>query len=213
MSDSAITPAASAPDDREARVARRRAGILAAARTVFLRDGYHDAKLTGVAKEAGCSVGTLYTYFDDRDDLLAAVLSEVEEEMRSAGRDEQDRTHAKGPAAQISATNHAYLASYRKNRAVMALMEQVAHAEEDFGRQRLLRADGFIDRNTRALERLAEAGAITLDDPQMTATALSAAVSRLAYITWVDGRFEDTDETFGRVCAAADRIWLGTLGL
>lgn len=212
MSDSANTAAT----DREARAERRREGILAAARTVFLRDGYHDAKLTGVATEAGCSVGTLYTYFADRDALLAAVLADVEAEMRSAGHSDQ-RTDEGGtrlsPAAQISATNRAYLASYRRNRSIMALMEQVAQADESFSRQRLLRADGFIDRNTRALERLAADGSITLEDAEMTAMALSAAVSRMAYVVWVDGRYPDTDETFGRLCATADRIWLGTLGL
>ncbi|AGP29980.1 TetR/AcrR family transcriptional regulator [Corynebacterium terpenotabidum] len=196
---------------REVRAARRRSDILAAARAVFLRDGYHDAKLTGVAAEAGCSVGTLYTYFADRDALLAAVLTEVEEEMRTAGRPDRDTTRT--PADQIRATNRAYLASYRKNRDIMALMEQVAQADENFGRQRLLRADGFIDRNARALERLAEAGEITITDAELTAMALSAAVSRMAYITWVDGRYPDTDETLDRLCATADRIWLGTLGL
>lgn len=220
MSDSGnsgTTPATGpTTGDRGARAQRRRAAILAAARTVFLRDGYHDAKLTGVATEADCSVGTLYTYFTDRDALLAAVLDEVEDEMRAAGRHDHDRDAEGGPlspAAQISETNRAYLASYRRNRAIMALMEQVAQADESFSRQRLLRADGFIDRNTRALQRLADAGDITMEDPEMTATALSAAVSRMAYITWVDNRFPDTDETFRRVCATADRIWLGTLGL
>ena len=95
----------------------------------------------------------------------------------------------------------------------MALMEQVAQADENFSRQRLLRADGFIDRNARALERLTTEGAITVEDPEMTAMALSAAVSRMAYIVWVDGRYPDTDDVFERLCATADRIWLGTLGL
>lgn len=212
MSDSGNTTAS----DREARAERRRQGILAAARAVFLRDGYHDAKLTGIAAEAGCSVGTLYTYFADRDALLAAVLADVENEMRSAGH--QDQSTGPGgtrptPAEQIRATNRAYLASYRKNRSIMALMEQVAQADENFSRQRLLRADGFIDRNARALERLTSEGAITVEDPEMTAMALSAAVSRMAYVVWVDGRYPDTDETFERLCATADRIWLGTLGL
>lgn len=196
---------------RAERAERRRTDILSAARTVFLRDGYHDTKLTGVAAEAGCSVGTLYTYFADRDALLAAVLAEVEAEMRAAGR--PGGLGQLSPAEQISATNRAYLASYRRNRAIMALMEQVAQADDNFGRQRLLRADGFIDRNARALQRLADAGEITVEDPEMTAAALSAAVSRMAYLAWVDERFPDTDEVFERVCATADRIWLSTLGL
>lgn len=194
------------------RAGQRETEILAAARTVFLRDGHRNTKLTAVAAEAGCSVGTLYTYFTDRDALLTAVLTEVEEEMRTAGR--ADPASRRGtPAEQISAANRAYLASYRENRDVMALMEEVAQTEERFGRQRLHRADGFIERNARMIGRLAADGTVPVADPEMTAVALSAAVSRMAYLTWVDGRFPDTDETFRRLCATADLLWLNTLGL
>lgn len=48
----------------------RRAEILAAVRTVFVRDSYSGVKLTDVAAQAGCSVGTLYMKFRDRDDPL-----------------------------------------------------------------------------------------------------------------------------------------------
>jgi AcrR family transcriptional regulator len=200
------------PPPADSRAGRRRAQILAAARTVFLRDGHRNTRLTAVAAEAGCSVGTLYTYFADRDALLSAVLTGVEEEMRAAGRAGAVAHHG-SPSEQISATNRAYLASYRENRDVMALMEEVALAEEQFSRQRLHRADGFIDRNTRLIGRLSDLGGVTVADPEMTAVALSAAVSRMAYLTWVDGRFPDTDETFDRLCATADQLWLRTLGL
>ena len=78
----------------------RREAILAAARTVFVRDGYAAAKLADVAAEAGCSVGTLYTHFEDRDDLLAEVLRGVEEEMR---RSRGPRPEGLAPAAEIAA--------------------------------------------------------------------------------------------------------------
>lgn len=198
-------------ESRTERAARRRSEILSAAQTVFVRDGYHAAKLTSVAAGAGCSVGTLYTYFRDRNELLHAVLDDVEEQMRHpGGRLPEDR-----PAAeQISAANRAYLAAYRRNHRMMALMEQVAMADEDIAARRARRADGFFERNTRALQRYIDHGAVTdVDDPEMIAMALSAAVSRLAYITWVEQRLPDTDGTFERVCAAADTIWLRTVDL
>lgn len=198
-------------ESRTDRAARRRSEILSAAQNVFTRDGYHGAKLTTVAAEAGCSVGTLYTYFTDRAELLGAVLDDVEDQMRHPG----GRLPADRPVAeQISAANRGYLAAYRRNHRMMALMEQVAMADETVAARREQRADGFLERNTRALGRYIDQGAVTgVDDPEMVATALSSAVSRLAYLTWVGKRFPDTDETFGRVCAAADRLWFRTLGL
>lgn len=198
-------------ESRTDRAARRRSEILTAAQNVFIRDGYHGAKLTTVAAEAGCSVGTLYTYFVDRSALLGAVLDDVEEQMRHPG----GRLPADYPVTeQISAANRGYLAAYRRNHRMMALMEQVAMADESVAARRARRADGFIERNARALGRYVEQGTVTnIEDPEMIATALSASVSRLAYVTWVEGRFPDTDESFERVRAAADVIWFRTLGL
>ncbi|MDN6706825.1 TetR/AcrR family transcriptional regulator [Corynebacterium glyciniphilum] len=198
-------------ESRTDRAARRRSEILTAAQNVFARDGYHGAKLTAVAAEAGCSVGTLYTYFTDRSALLGAVLDDVEEQMRHPG----GRLPADRPVAeQISAANRGYLAAYRRNNRMMALMEQVSMADESVAARRARRADGFIERNARALTRYLDQGTVVgIEDPELIATALSASVSRLAYLTWVEGRFPDTDETFSRVCAAADTIWFRTLGL
>ncbi|MFD5868102.1 TetR/AcrR family transcriptional regulator [Corynebacterium sp. NPDC060344] len=198
----------------------RRATILAAARTVFLRDGYPGAKLTDVADEAGCSVGTLYTYFKDRDDLLAAVLRGAEEEMRHARRSVGgggvggDGDKGVGAAAQISAANRAYLESYRRNARVMALLEQVSQVHPGFRELRVRRAREFVARNARALEALREAGEIDagVDVPVMAA-ALSAMVSRLAYAAWVDGEYADDDASLERIAATVDRIWWASLGM
>lgn len=57
-----------------ARGVRTRASLVAAARTVFERAGYLDARLTDITKEANCSTGTFYTYFDNKEQIFAAVL-------------------------------------------------------------------------------------------------------------------------------------------
>lgn len=191
----------------------RRATILGAARTVFLRDGYPGAKLTDVAAEAGCSVGTLYTYFRDRDDLLAAVLRGAEEEMRHPGGLAQEGG-GEGPAAQIAAANRAYLESYRRNARVMALLEQVSQVHPGFRELRVRRARDFVARNSRALAALREAGAIDagVDVPVMAAS-LSAMVSRMAYAAWVDGEYPDDDASLERILATVNRIWWASLGM
>ena len=191
----------------------RRATILAAARTVFLRDGYPGAKLTDVAAEAGCSVGTLYTYFRDRDDLLAAVLCGAEEEMRHA-RADRPSGEGESAAAQIAAANRAYLESYRRNARVMALLEQVSQVHPGFRELRVRRARDFVARNARALAALRDAGAIAADvDVPMMAASLSAMVSRMAYAAWVDGEYSDDDASLERILATVNRIWLSSLGM
>lgn len=56
----------------------RRAQLLDCALSVFAREGLGRGNHAAVAKEAGVSVATVFHYFPSRQDLLDAVLTEVE---------------------------------------------------------------------------------------------------------------------------------------
>jgi AcrR family transcriptional regulator len=53
-----------------------RSELVAAARTVFLRRGFHAASLDEIAEEAGFTKGAVYSNFDGKDDLFLAVLDD-----------------------------------------------------------------------------------------------------------------------------------------
>ncbi len=55
--------------------------IIGAARREFADNGFHDASLNGIIKNAGISKGSLYYYFEDKTDLYLTVLSEVYGEL------------------------------------------------------------------------------------------------------------------------------------
>ena len=54
----------------------KRASILEAAARVFARKGFHNAKIGDVAKEAGVAHGTVYIYFEGKDELLISLFKE-----------------------------------------------------------------------------------------------------------------------------------------
>src|SRR3954454_12826746 len=66
---------------RTARGVRTRAALVTAARTVFERDGYLNARLTDITAEANCATGSFYTYFTNKAEIFAAVLEAAQEEM------------------------------------------------------------------------------------------------------------------------------------
>jgi AcrR family transcriptional regulator len=67
------------PSKREQLREERRRQILEAALTVFSQKGFNAANVSDVAAQAGVSQGTIYWYFDSKDDLFtAAVLSVFE---------------------------------------------------------------------------------------------------------------------------------------
>jgi AcrR family transcriptional regulator len=59
---------------REQAREERRRQILEAALAVFSRKGFHAANVSDVAAEAGVSQGTIYWYFESKEELLNAAL-------------------------------------------------------------------------------------------------------------------------------------------
>ena len=66
----------------DARVQRRRRQILDAATEVMSRSGFHATAMQAVAERAGISVGLIYQYFGNKDDLLLAVIVDILEDFR-----------------------------------------------------------------------------------------------------------------------------------
>lgn len=66
----------------DARVHRRRRQILDAATEVMSKTGFHATAMRAVADQAGISVGLIYQYFGNKDDLLLAVIVDILEDFR-----------------------------------------------------------------------------------------------------------------------------------
>ena len=209
---------------------RTRRALVDGARRVFERDGYHEARLADIAAESGVSVGTFYLYFDQKDQVLAAVLQQVEDEMiragrpsgRSAGRQGQES----GPpylAARIAAANRAYFAAYRERAGLMLLLEEVATLSPEFRRIRSRRGWSFTERNAACIARLQQEGLVDPGlDPVLAARALSGMVARMAYHEFVlvaSGRDHQMDgagdgaDALDRLTETATRLWVNGLGL
>ncbi|WP_072690542.1 TetR/AcrR family transcriptional regulator [Rhodococcus marinonascens] len=199
------------------RGARTRAALVAAARTVFERSGYLDARLTDITKEANCSTGSFYTYFDNKEQIFAAVLEVAQEDMMHPGMKRVQDTD--DPYAVLEASNRAYLEAYRRNAKLMGLLEQVAHIDPNFAVLRRRRADAFIARNARGIEELQARGIADKQlDPVLTSRALSGMVSRLAYNVFVANgvvasrdRGDGTSVEFEDVVFTSTRIWANAL--
>jgi AcrR family transcriptional regulator len=65
------------PRVSETHLAARRQQILDAARTCFLRNGFHATSIQDVIAEAGLSVGAVYRYFPSKTELISAIADEV----------------------------------------------------------------------------------------------------------------------------------------
>src|SRR3954454_11463301 len=64
------------PPTETARGTTKRERILRAAIEVFALNGYFNAKVSEIAKAAGVADGTIYLYFDGKEDLLITIFRE-----------------------------------------------------------------------------------------------------------------------------------------
>jgi AcrR family transcriptional regulator len=68
---------------REQSRAKTRERLLAAARSVFARNGFHGASVEEIASAAGFSTGALYSNFDGKEDLFLVLMErEIEAHAR-----------------------------------------------------------------------------------------------------------------------------------
>lgn len=93
MARTAITT----PEPETFRGTSKRERILRAAVDVFAEYGYFNAKVSQIAKAAGVADGTIYLYFDGKEDLLITIFREhtrnylhaLEQQMANVNRAEE----------------------------------------------------------------------------------------------------------------------------
>lgn len=87
-------PVARTPERGSERGAATRSALLAAARAVFIEEGYAQAGVTDIVARAGASVGSMYHHFSGKAELYLALFDELEndyiERTRTAVRRARD---------------------------------------------------------------------------------------------------------------------------
>jgi AcrR family transcriptional regulator len=190
-----------------ARGLRTRAALLDAARVVFARSGFAESRIADISRVAGVAHGTFYTYFSSKEEVLHAVMSELQREMAS---ERPAHTAPPSPAQGIEAAHRHYLRMYRTNAALLATLEQVATLSEDLRTMRREHRRFFVDRTARAIQRWQDAGLADPGlDPTYTASALGNMVDRFAYVWFVIGEEFDED----KAVETLTRLWVQALGL
>lgn len=56
---------------------KKKESILASSLIIFARDGFYNAKMSDIANHAGIGTGTLYLYFENKEQILKELLVEI----------------------------------------------------------------------------------------------------------------------------------------
>jgi AcrR family transcriptional regulator len=190
--------------------------LLDAARHVFERDGYVDARVADIAQLAGVAHGTFYTYFDSKRDVFRAVMADVRDQINEAitvpphPGPLQPGERGDGLLERLDLANRRFLDVYRENSRLMLLFEQVATIDPEIGGYRQCCRRAHVDRIAGAIRRLQRRGLADPDlDSRTAAAALVSMLSNFAY-HWLAMAEPFDDELAKRTLT---RLWAGALGL
>jgi AcrR family transcriptional regulator len=161
------------PMPLETRSARKRGSIVQAAREVFMEQGYAGASMDAIAAAAGVSKPTVYNHFADKQQLFAQMLSDTIDELTQSFYeqvvDQQENVDARDYLRDLARLLlHAVMQP--QNLRLRRLVIAEAARFPELGRIYEEKAPGrAITAFTEAFKRLANSGALQIEDPALAA--------------------------------------------
>lgn len=215
MTETETTDASSGPRSRKG--AETRARLMDAAKRVFERNGFLEARVSDIAHEAGLSHGSFYHYFESKEQIFREI-SEEHEALLTAPSEPAEVAATGGPPPEqldefdrLLRANRRYLERYRDNGRIMGVIEEVSRYDDHVNEARMRRQKHFADRAEAAIRRLQADGIASPDvDPEIASVALGSMVARFAEI-WLVEHWGDYDlETAARQLTL---LWANAIGL
>ncbi|MGC0396390.1 TetR/AcrR family transcriptional regulator [Bradyrhizobium sp. USDA 241] len=174
-----------ADTSQKPRARAKHSQILDSARVLFLDQGFDATSMDAIAREAGVSKATLYVHFDDKDDLLLAL---VNEECKRFGPKTLWRDH--GGKIDLRAELHAigttFLEAFLErglavHRLVMSCASRYPRVAEVFMKSGPERCDAEVAAFLRAAQAQ---GLVDVPDVAMAATQFLSLIQGKEILKW-----------------------------
>ena len=168
-----------AATNSEGRAADKRRQILEAAIHVFARQGFHSARVSDIAAEAGVAYGLVYHYFDSKEQMLNELFTERWSLLLDAIREADSELDS--PRAKLGAAAGFIIESYRHDPDLMkVIIVEVTRAANSFGRTHLSEIRQAYDAIAKIVGDAQEAGEFRTDvDPDFAAMLFYGAIEQL----------------------------------
>jgi AcrR family transcriptional regulator len=188
---------------------RTRKNILICARKVFARAGYVTLRMSDVAEESGVSMGALYRYFQNKDDLFVNLIGDIHEQMFQASR-AQEHDFAIAPYQALLAANRGYMKHYHENRDVLRALIEAGTVDKRF-------RDVWWQMRTRHIDRFVHAlktahGIETVDGVpvRIVVESMASLVEQSAYTWFAQEELNAIPISVETASQVVTRIWYRT---
>ena len=167
----------------------RKRQILDSAKRVFARRGYHDTNISHICDDLRIARGTLYQYFQSKQDVFSAVMQDMLDRLRAAVAAEPTLEVPAGfrptrdqAIRYAAASLHRVLEAVFEDEASLRILVREA-VGLDVGIDAILRSidDLVVDRCASDLAAAQRAGVLRADvDPRMAALFVMGGIQKLA---------------------------------
>ncbi|UQX11143.1 TetR/AcrR family transcriptional regulator [Candidatus Mycobacterium methanotrophicum] len=160
----------------------RRDEIMAAAKKVFADKGFHATKIADIAKESGLAYGSIYWYFNSKDELFHALMAVEEQALRAHVTAAVGAGPQSDGEASFRTAVQATLEFFEADKACVKLLFRDAYALGDrFERHLGGIYERFIDDIETFIVIGQERGEVVAGPPRMVAYTLAALIGQLAH--------------------------------
>ncbi len=161
----------------------RRNDILAAAKRVFAKKGYHATTIADIAKAAKLSYGSIYWYFDSKDALFHALMASEESLLRVHVNEALTTTPTTdSPYAPFRAAVQATFEFFEADRALVKLLFRDSYALGDRFEKHLFGIyEGFIEDIEEMVVGAQRHGLVVDVPPRMVAFSVAALIGQIAH--------------------------------
>jgi TetR/AcrR family transcriptional regulator, fatty acid metabolism regulator protein len=177
--------------------AEKRRKILDAAIRVFARQGFHSARVSDVAAEAGVAYGLVYHYFDSKDQMLNELFTERWSLLLDAIREADAERDS--PREKLEAAAGFIIESYKHDPELMkVIIVEVTRAANSFGRTHLPEIREAYDQIAKIVADAHAAGEFREDvEPDFAAMLFYGAIEQLL-TGWIFEVVPGSDQDYDR---------------
>ena len=201
-------PTASEPRSPKGR--RTRARLLEAAKTVFERDGFLNARVSDISEAAGLSHGSFYHYFDTKEQIFRELAQALEVSVTTMHEPGEKAPPKQSPIERIRAGNRHFLEAYERDAKIMRVIEEVSAYDVELRELRVRRWHTFSHQLETSIIRLQDEGlADKMIEPRYAADALGCMVAKFADMWFGQGGSYDMETAIEQLT----RLWTNALGI
>jgi len=154
-------------------------------------------------------MGSLYRYFQNKDDLFVNLIGDIHEQMFSASR-ASEHDFAADPYQALLAANRGYLKHYHENRDVMRALIEAGTVDERFRDVWWQMRRRHIDRFVYALKTSHGIETVSGVSVRTVVESMASLVEQSAYTWFAQEELNDKPISVETAAQVVTRVWYRT---